>query len=294
MNTFKELLISISKKLIGSKKTNQLNYFLVTGRLLNLDNPKTWSEKLFWLNYHWQPQIKADCTDKFKVREFIESKGYSDSLIPLLGKWNNANEIDFDQLPNRFVLKCNHGCATNIIVEDKFKLDFDAARKQLNFWLSIDYSKRADEIHYGKIKPCIICEEFLPLLSRADVVDYKIHCFNGKPLFIAANFERDPITLHPHSAVYSPSWERILCLKDDFKKRDKDKDKPIGLSKMLEMAKKLSEDFPYVRVDLYCIEDRVFFGELTFTPSGNCVDHDYRTEFVKQMGERLILPNVTI
>lgn len=292
LNELNTLKTSALKALFGNKGYDVYRYKQRTGRKLNIINPQTWTEKLMWLNYNWLPQIKSDCADKYKVREIITEKGYGNTLVKLLGHWNNADEIDFDSLPNRFVLKCNHGCAMNIIVENKSKLDRQMAVKQLNGWINTDYSKRVTELHYGKIKPCIICEEFLPVKSRADIIDYKIHCFGGEPRFIAANFDRDPITLHTHSAVYSTRWERMMVLNDDLSNPSPDKSKPIVLNNMLQMAKDLSMDFPYVRVDLYGIGEQVFFGELTFTPSGNIVDCDYQWEFVKEMGKYIVLPDV--
>lgn len=289
-NKLNAIKTKVLKAWYGNKGYDKYRYKQRTGRELNLDNPQTWTEKLMWLNYYWLPQIKSDCADKYKVREIITQKGYGDTLVKLLGRWDDANDIDFDMLPERFVLKCNHGCAMNILVEDKSKFDRTAAIKKLNEWKNTDYTKRVAELHYGKIKPCIICEEFLPVKSRADIVDYKIHCFGGEPKFIAANFDRDPITLHTHSAVYTPRWERMMVLKDDINHPSPDKTRPLALDKMIQMAIDLSKGFPYVRVDLYGIGEKVFFGELTFTPSGNILDGDYQWDFVKEMGKCIVLP----
>lgn len=140
-------------------------YQLIFGERPNLRNPKTWSEKLLWLNRNWQPDIKAELTDKLKVRDYIKKEGLEFLLIPLIGAWEKPEDIDFDTLPNQFALKCNHGSATNIICKDKTKLDFEEARNRLKHWLSIDYGKLFNEKHYSKIQPMIICEEYLPSLS---------------------------------------------------------------------------------------------------------------------------------
>lgn len=261
-----------------------------TGKKLDLDNPRRWGEKLIWLNRNWLPQIKSDCADKYKVREYIIAKGYGDLLIPLLGVWEDAREIDFNKLPNRFVLKCNHGCKMNILVEDKNKLDKDQAVAQLNEWKDIEFGKKSGEWHYSKIKPYVICEEFLPVKDESEIVDYKIHCFNGTPKFIGLCFDRDPITRTSKGLICSTQWERLNYLQDN--NENVSFPKPSNLDYMLEVAKKLSVDFPYVRVDLYSIHDKVFFGELTFTPDGNIPEREYTEAASIEIGSWLDLSNL--
>lgn len=249
-------------------KLNAYRFYTITNKRLDLNNPQTWSEKLLWLNKYWQPKIKVICADKYKVRGFIEEKGYSDTLIPLLGCWKNAKEIDFSKLPNKFVLKCNHGCRMNILVEDKSKLDIKSTIKTLNKWMKIDYSKITPEYHYHYIDRYIICEEFLPVKHSSEIVDFKIHCFNGIPKWVGICFERDYTTGHPNEMIMSPDWNRLMYLQSDCLNDGKYMAKPEKLDEMISMARKLSKDFPYVRVDLYYINGNIYFGELTFTPSG--------------------------
>lgn len=269
---------------------NRISYFKATKKWLNLRNPKTWSEKLFWLNKYWQPEEKSICTDKYRVRDWVAKKGCADILLPILGVYDKAENIVFEDLPKKFVLKCNHGCACNIIVEDKSELDIQEARKKLNSWLERDYSLDYNEIHYHNIQPKIICEQFLPVKSASDIIDYKIHCFDGVPKFIAANFDRDPITLHPHAMVFSPQWKRIMCLNEE--ENIEEMKCPQNLNELLQVASILSEGMPYVRVDLYSIGNRLFFGELTFTPSGNMIMVDYKPEFDAEMGKFINITNI--
>lgn len=269
---------------------NRVSYFKATKKWLNLKNPKTWSEKLFWLNKYWQPELKSICADKYRVREWVAQKGYSDILIPMLGVYDKSEDIVFEDLPNRFVLKCNHGCACNVIVEDKSKLDIPEAKRKLDGWLKRDFSLDYNETHYHNILPKIICEQFLPVKSSADIVDYKIHCFEGIPKFIAANFDRDPITLHPHAMVFSPRWERMFCLKEE--ESVPEMKCPQNLDDLLRTARTLSEGMPYVRVDLYSIGEKLFFGELTFTPSGNMIMVDYKPEFDAEMGQYIDISKI--
>lgn len=267
-----------------------MKYKSYTGKKLNLKDPQTWSEKLLWLNRYWQPELKSICADKYRVREYVQQKGLADILVPMIGHWNTPDEIDFNSLPNRFALKCNHGCGSNIICEDKSTLDIAEAKRKLNIWLKVDYSTRHNEKHYKNIKPCIVGEEFLPVKSLSEIIDYKIHCFDGVPMFIAANFDRDPITLHSHAMVFSPKWERIKCLIEE--ENIDEMKRPQNLEELVETARILSEGMPYVRVDLYSINDKLYFGELTFTPSGNMIMVDYTLEFDAKMGKYIDLTKI--
>ena len=271
---------------------NFITFYKHTGRFLNLKNPKTWSEKLFWLNKYWQPDIKSVCADKYRVRDFIVDKGLGDILLPLLGVWSNADEIDFGTLPNRFVLKCNHGCGCNIIVEDKSKLNLKEARLRLNEWLKIDYSLSDNEHHYAKIEPVIICEQFLPVKNYSEVIDFKIHCFHGEPKWIGICYERDIETRTPKEIVYSPHWDRLMYLKGDRIDDGKYLERPTNLDRMLNIAKTLSVGFPYVRVDLYSVGEKIFFGELTFTPSGNMPEGEYAETVATIAGDYIDLSKV--
>ena len=170
---------AVVKLLFGVKTKEKITYFHHTKQWPNLNEPKTWGEKLLWLNHHWQPEVKSICADKYGVREYIEQKGLGNILIQLLGVWDDARDIDFDSLPDKFVLKCNHGCAMNILVTDKAKLDKQEAVNQLNEWLKVDLGKASGEYHYSKIRPRVIAEAFLPVEKETDVVDFKIHCFNS-------------------------------------------------------------------------------------------------------------------
>lgn len=285
-------LNAIKIRLYKGDKYNALRYYLATKKKLNLDDPQTWSEKLLWLNKFWHSEIKVLCADKYKVREYITSKGYSETLVPLLGFWKDAGLIDFSKLPNRFVLKCNHGCRMNILVEDKSKLDINETVKKLNKWMRVDYSKKTAEYHYHDIERYIICEEFLPIDHSSEIVDFKIHCFNGVPKWIGLCYERDYSTGHPKEMIMSPKWERLMYLKSDRLDDGKRMDKPEKLEAMVEMACNLSKDFPYVRVDLYYIKGNIYFGELTFTPSGCLPAGGYIEEVDIKAGECLNLNTI--
>lgn len=287
---FKQRILSLIKMIGGTKAKEACVYFHHTKHFPDLKNPQTWGEKLLWLNEHWQPEVKALCADKYLVREFIEQQGCADILIPLLGVWEDANDIDFEDLPDKFVLKCNHGCAMNILVPDKSQLDKNEAVRQLNEWLKVDLGKISGEHHYSGIKPTIIAEAFLPVEKETDIIDYKFHCFNGIPKFIAVCYDRDPITHAPKRQIYSPQWERMRMLRvDDVNLHYP---QPKRLKDMLKIAENLSKKFPYVRVDLYNINDQIFFGELTFTPDGAVPERAYTFEASKKIGQWLDLSEI--
>ena len=285
-------LNAIKDRVYKGDKLNAHRFYKATGKKLNLKNPQTWSEKLFWLNKYWQPEIKAICADKYKVREYIESKGFGDTLVGLIGHWKDARDIDFSKLPNKFVLKCNHGCRMNILVEDKSKLDIPATIETLNNWMSTDHGNVATEYQYHFIDRYIICEEYLPVDHPSEIVDFKIHCFNGEIKWIGLCYDRDYTTGYPQEMIMSPDWERLMYLKKDRPDDGKHMDRPGGLDKMKQMAIELSKDFHYVRVDLYYIKGQIYFGELTFTPNGCLPAGEYVPEVDVNAGKYLNLDNV--
>lgn len=231
---------------------------------LDLNNPKTLNEKLQWLKLRYYPNdpLAIKCTDKYQVREYIEKKGFGEKLTNLLGVWEDAADINWDELPDKFVLKCTHGCAYNIICNDKKAFDKEAAAKQLNKWLKEDFAAFNVELHYGKIKPRrIIAEEFL----GEKLIDYKFFCFNGKPEFLYVSSD----LIHDRQAqigFFDTEGKKIPLIRDDYKDIG-DLEMPDCFGEMLETAKVLSEDFPFVRVDFFKTATSYTFAELTFTPS---------------------------
>ena len=180
----------------------------------------------------------------------------------MIGAWDRAEDIEWDKLPDQFVLKCNHGCAYNIVVSDKKTLDKKTTEKQLNTWLKEDFGAFNIELHYSKIKPHkIICEEFL----GANITDYKFFCFNGEPKFIYVSND----LIHDRQAqigFFYLDGSKMPLTRDDYTDIPEVK-LPSFFNEMLDMAKDLSKDFPFVRVDFFLANDTYYFAELTFTPS---------------------------
>ena len=266
-------------------------YYWTTGKKLNYRNPKDISEKLMWLTRYDRDPLKTQCADKYLVRDYVRQKGLGDLLIPLLGVWDHASDIDFSTLPDKFVLKCNHGSGWNVICTDKEKLDLDDTRKKLDTWLGMTYGVDLQEVHYFDIPPKIVCEEFMPMLG-GDVVDYKFHCSRGKVHSCFVAYDRSPVD--PHQVCYDHydiDWNRTDDIKEKFRPNRRLLPKPQQYERMLEIASKLSEDFNYVRVDLYNCDGRIFFGELTFTPYSG-IQTFYRQSMLDELGDFVSLKGI--
>jgi hypothetical protein len=262
-----------------------IRYYRVTGKKLNWNNPTSVSQKLMWLNRFDQNPLKVICADKYRMRQYVTDCGLSEINVPLIGVWDIVDDIDWSKLPNQFVLKTNHGCGTNIICKDKSQLDIEEAKRKLKEWLRIDFGKICNEQHYSKIQRCILAEEYLPMGECP--LDYKIHCFNGEPycfLFYPKHDDEGCIRI-----TYSLDWERKYYIKGE-EKYNIDIPKPINLVKMLEYARILAKPFPYVRVDFYEVNGKLYIGELTFTSFGNMIEYFYTHEVAVDMGNKLILP----
>lgn len=243
---------------------SRIYYKILIGDKLDLKNPKTLNEKLQWLKLYYFPNDKLaiQCTDKYQVREYVNQKGLGEKLTTLLSVWEDANDIDWDALPEKFVLKCTHGCAYNLICTDKAAFDKVAATKQLNKWLKEDFAAFNVELHYGKIKPRrIIAEAFL----GEKLIDYKFFCFNGEPKFLYISSD----LFHDRQAqigFFDIEGNKIPLIRNDYDDIG-NIEMPDCFGEMLESAKVLSKDFPFVRVDFFKTKDSYTFAELTFTPS---------------------------
>lgn len=239
---------------------------------LNLKNPESFNEKIQWLKlntYNNNPTI-TQCADKYAVREFVKKMGCEELLIPLMGVYSDVNEIDWDSLPKKFVLKCNHGCGYNLICVDKEKLNIEKAKKTVSQWMKDDYWKHRAEINYKYIPKKITIEKFIDNNGK-QIEDYKFYCFNGKVLYTMVCLERKEG--HAKYYFFDRDWNLIPYSKDALKIDKNFKIcKPQLLDKAIEYAEKLSAQFPFVRTDLYILDDKVYFGELTFTPAGGLDD----------------------
>lgn len=253
----------IAGKIFAPEIMSKFYFRVVMKQKLNLQNPKTFNEKIQWykLNYCLKNKKVITCCDKYRIREYLKEKKIENFAVPIIGFWERTEDIDWNKLPNNFVIKCNHGCAYNIICKDKKNLNQKNTEKLLNKWLKEDFGKFNAEPHYDKIKKGIVCEEYLDDGNKV-LVDYKIHCFNGKPKFVLICSNRFKRKVEYN--YYDLDWKELdysNTKKVFFKK-------PKSLDKMLEISNIIAKDFPFVRVDFYEINGKPLIGELTFVPAG--------------------------
>ena len=275
------------------KKELKLWFEEHTSKPLNLKHPETINEKIQWMKLYNSTELKSKLTDKYEVREFIKEKIGEKYLIPNLGVWNKFSQINFDELPDQFVLKGTHGCGCNIIVKDKNKLDLEDAQKKFKKWLKTDYAfTNGLELHYSAIKPRIIAEKYIEAVD-ASAIDYKFICCDGEPeLCWVTNKYED---VHKRSFYKLPNWQlqNIELLDGGAVLDTVGVPKPKKLDEMLYICKTLSKDFPLVRVDLYLIENEIYFGEMTFTSASGAANF-YPDKWNYILGDKITLPSKNI
>lgn len=262
----------------------KLWYERITKSSLDLDNPQTFNEKIQWLKLYDSTPLKTRLADKYLVRDWVKEKIGEQYLVPLLGVWNSFDEIDFDKLPDQFVLKANHGSGWNYIVKDKSKFDKEDARKKFDVWMHKNFAFQFGfELQYMNIPPKIIAEKYIEEFEQ--VYDYKVMCFNGHAKFIWVDTDR--FTSH-HRTLFTLNWERMNVTMT-WPTAEHEIPKPSKLDKMVEMAEKLSKGFAHVRVDFYYVHDHIYFGEMTFTSSSG-TERAMPREFERRMGDWIVLP----
>ena len=256
------------------------------GRELNLANPTLYNDKLQWLKLHWHDPLAPSLVDKYSVREYVSEKIGEEFLNNLIAVYDRPEEIDFDRLPDSFVLKATHGSGWNIICCDKAVLDRQLARKKLRRWLRRNAYANGRSWVYKNIKPRIVCEEYLQDRKTGDLRDYKIFCFSGRPFLIQVDFSR---FVNHRRNLYSPSWDLMTAQFQYPSSPNVELEKPPQLQDMLSLAAQLAEPFPHCRVDFYIVDERIIFGELTFFPeSGFGRFHPQQMEV--ELGAALTLP----
>lgn len=224
------------------------------------------------------------CTDKYLVREYIDYHGYADTLNDLYGAYDNVDDIPFEQLPQQFVMKLNNASGRNLIVTNKDLLDIPKVKRQISEWLQDKtFGLRSGEWHYSLIKPKIVIEKYLENLGESSLIDYKFNCFKGKVYSCFVAYNRNPERAHEEVCFddYDMNWQRTENIKECWHKNRKFIPKPAAFDRMVKMASELSKPFPYVRFDVYEVDGKILFGEMTFTPQG-CVLEFYKDEFLRK------------
>ena len=263
----------------------QLNYFAHFHRFANLVKPSTFNEKLNWLKLHDHNPLYTQMADKYAVKALVESAVGSEYLIPTIGVWNSFDEIDFDSLPQSFVLKCTHDSEGIVIIRDKNNMDKKAIKKKITTALKQNYYYIGREWPYKNIKPRIIAEPFFIDDETGELRDYKFLCFNGLPklLFVASDRGKDQVKFDffdmrfKHLSIRQKYPNSLITIK-----------KPDRFDEMITVCKKLAEGIPHVRVDLYEMNGKVYFGELTLYHFGGFVPFQPE-EWDKRLGEYIIL-----
>lgn len=270
----------------------RLQYYAVLGRWPDLKNPRRFTEKLQWYKLNYRVPLLTQCSDKYRVREYIEKKGYGDCLPELYQVHDRVDEIDFDALPSSFAIKCNNGSGTNIFIPDKSRMDKAAVIAEGKTWNEVNTIAAGREWAYMNIVPKVIVEELLVASDEAQknsLYDYKILCFNGTPRVIWVDADR--ATAHKR-AFFDPSWKQLDVL-SNYPPIDFPLPKPYGFERMLSIAEDISKDFPFVRVDFYSLNQRIYLGELTMYPFSGCVQF-HPDSFDFELGSYFTLPEKTI
>ena len=265
-------------------------YRIKLGRKLNLKNPQRFTEKLQWYKMYYRNPVMHQCVDKYRVREYIKAKGLEDILVPLIARYDSIEEVEWDKLPGQFVMKTTHGGGgLNVLIcSDKAKLDFIEIKNKLSFKNEpVKNNTLGREWAYYGLQPGLVVEELLVNQDNpaAGMNDYKIFCYNGKPKYIVVDVDR---YIGHKRNFYDVEWNN-LHIGSDCPASDRDIEKPVGFEKMLEIAGKLSEGFPYVRVDLYNNGGKIYFGELTFYPWSGYVQFE-PDEADFEFGKQFVLP----
>ena len=250
-------------KILPDKLVVNLENLMTYHRFLNKNKLEYFGEKIQWLKLYGKLEKYNDYVDKYMVRDYVEKTIGKEYLIPLYGVYNNTDEINYGELPNQFVFKLNHGSGYNIIVKNLQKANISNINKKLTNWLKEDYYKIKKEYQYKNVRKKIICEKLVSD-SNGELLDYKFFCFDGKPEFIKVDFDR----FSNHTAnFYDEKWNLIDMREKGYKNYQMKCEKPKNFEKMLEIAEVLSKNFQFVRVDLYNVDGKIYFGELTFTPA---------------------------
>lgn len=276
-------------KFVPDEPMIRFQYWMKHHRFLNLNDPQRYTEKLQWYKLYYRNELMPICVDKYQVRRYIESKGLSDILVELYGAYDKAEDIPFDNLPEKFVLKTSNGSGTNIICKNKSKLSRNEVIEKVNRFLKQSSASAGREWAYAQGTPKIIIEELLEDSTTSDgsISDYKHLCFNGKPEYIVLDVDR--FTKHKRN-IYDINWSDLHVASDcPCIEEGRKIEKPANYERMIEIAKILSEDFPAVRVDLYNINGRIYFGELTFFPWSGYVQFT-PDSFDFDMGKKFLLP----
>lgn len=269
-------------------------YYFTMGKKLNIEAPVTFNEKLQWLKLYDRNPLYTKMVDKYEAKQFVAGIIGEEHIIPTLGIWERFEDIDFDALPNQFVLKCTHDSGGLVVCRDKSKLNILEAKKKIEKSLNNNYYFWGREWPYKHVKPRIIAEKYLEQKtahakesSRNSLVDYKFYCFNGEPLFLYISEGLDDHKTAKLSFL-NLDWSFAAFQRSDFEEFFELPPKPLSFDRMVSIAGILSKNIPFVRVDLYEIDKQVLFSELTFSPCSGLTQFE-PVEWDKKLGDYIEL-----
>jgi len=258
----KILLLYPFNSLLPDRLYLSIMYRGFTGLRLHLDNPMRFNEKMQWLKLNDRKEWHSKIADKVEVREYVTARIGEQYLIPVIAVYNSVDEIEWSKLTNQFVLKTTHDSGTTVICSNKEGLNVEEAKKFLKKRMARSYYPVHREFCYKNIKPRIICEAFISTDGNSIPLDYKFYCFHGVPKLI--QIDTDRFTDHGRVIMY-PDWNKApFSINSHYKKQDLKFERPSNLDEMLTISTKLSQDFKFIRVDLYSVNNKIYFGELTF------------------------------
>ena len=281
ISEYHALLSKVVPLVVSDEKAVKRYYKKRAGQPLDLEHPQTFSQKQQWYKLNAKEPLMQICADKYSVRAYLESKGYAALLNDLLGVYSNPKDIDFEALPERFVIKAAHGSGFNIIVKDKATLNIRQTKMMLKSWLRQNISWSGREWVYKDMPRRIVIEKYLEDASGG-LQDYKFFCFNGEPRIMQLEVGR--FTDHNTRNFYDMEWNLLPFGKELPHNPDIQVEKPQGFETMKQIAKELCQPFQFVRVDLYQVKDKIYFGELTFFPAGGAPDF-VPSEYDKIVGD---------
>ncbi len=249
---------------INDEKFLKKKYYLRTGKELDLDSPRTFNEKLQWLKLYDRKDIYTTMVDKCEAKKYVANIIGEEYIIPTIGIYNKFDEIDFNKLPNQFVIKCTHDSGGLVICKDRTKLDIDEVKKKINKCLKKNYYYSGREWPYKNVKPRIIIEKYIEDKNSKTMRDYKFFCFNGKPeiMYLSEGLEDHKTA---RMSFYDMNMKLSDCRRSDYEPLDYVPKKPKNFEKMKKFSAILSKNIPHLRVDWYEINGKLYFGELTFT-----------------------------
>ena len=285
---FQKLVARDKLRWVPDRMYLKLRYRHMVGKKLDLRNPTTLNEKLQWLKLNNRNPDDCQLVDKYEVRAYIEEKLGAEYLIPLLGVWDRPEDIDFENLPQQFVLKCTHDSGSVILCKDKSAFNINQAIDKLNKKIKHNLFWEGREWPYKNLKPKVIAEAYMENDDGSDLIDYKFFCFNGRPEMV---YVSQGLSDHStaHISYVSMDWKQEPFRRSDFAVFETIPDKPMNFEKMVNFSKKLSARHPFVRIDFYEISGKLYFSEITFYPGSGYTEFT-PDEWNYYWGQRLELP----